>query len=117
MNISIIYTRIINIDEYNHQIVFLIGLYKMDTNNLNTISEQVRTLRKQKGWSQQTLAKLSGLDRTTIGALERNDYSDMGIRKIQRVLALLGKCLSLSDLGLPTLDQLQASKLSTTQLR
>ncbi len=89
----------------------------MDTNNLNTISEQVRTLLKRKGWSQQTLAELSGLDRTTIGALERNDYSDMGIRKIQRVLGLLGKCLILSDLGLPTLDQLQASKSSTTQLR
>ena len=82
----------------------------MDANNLTTISQQVRTLRKQKGWSQQTLAELSGLDRTTIGALERNDYSDLGIRKVQRVLEVLGKCLTLSDKGLPTLDQLQKSK-------
>jgi transcriptional regulator with XRE-family HTH domain len=82
----------------------------MDTNSLNTISQQVRSLRKQKGWSQQTLAELSGLDRTTIGALERNDYSDLGIRKVQRILEVLGKCLTLSDKGLPTLDQLQKSK-------
>ena len=82
----------------------------MDANNLTTISQQVRTLRKQKGWSQKTLAELSGLDRTTIGALERNDYSDLGIRKVQRVLEVLGKYLTLSDKGLPTLDQLQKSK-------
>ncbi|MEE9345864.1 MAG: helix-turn-helix transcriptional regulator [Methylococcales bacterium] len=79
---------------------------------LNAISEQVRAMRKQKGWSQQKLADLSGLDRTTIGAFERNDYSDIGVRKVQRVLELLGKCLALTDIGLPTLDDLQASKSS-----
>ena len=77
---------------------------------LNAISQQVRAIRKQKGWSQQKLADLSGLDRTTIGAFERNDYSDIGIRKVQRVLELLGKCLALTDLGLPTLDDLQANQ-------
>jgi len=82
----------------------------MNLKNLNTISEQIRVLRKQQGWSQQTLAELSGLDRTTIGALERNEYSDIGIRKVQRVLEILGKRLTLSDIGLPTLDQLQKTK-------
>jgi len=67
-------------------------------------------LRKQKGWSQQKLAELSGLDRTTIGALERNSYSDIGIRKIERILGLLGKRLTIVDKGLPILDQLQALK-------
>lgn len=75
---------------------------------LGNISGQIRMLRKQKGWSQQQLAELAGLDRTTIGSIERNDYNDMGIRKIQRLLALLGKTLILTDAGLPTLDQLQA---------
>ena len=89
----------------------------MNASNLNTISEQVRTMRKQKGWSQQKLAELSGLDRTTIGALERNEYSDIGIRKVQRVLELLGKCLTLIDTGLPTLDQLQANKSSAHKPR
>ncbi|VAW56184.1 hypothetical protein MNBD_GAMMA07-2157, partial [hydrothermal vent metagenome] len=79
----------------------------MSLSYLSDISEQLRYLRKQKGWSQQQLAQLSGLDRTTIGALERNDYSDIGIRKVQRVLELLGKTLTITDAGLPTLDQLQ----------
>jgi transcriptional regulator with XRE-family HTH domain len=84
---------------------------------LNAISEQVRAMRKQKGWSQQKLADLSGLDRTTIGAFERNDYSDIGIRKVQRVLELLGKCLALTDMGLPTLDDLQANQSSAHEER
>jgi len=82
-------------------------------NNLDTISQQIRILRKQKGWSQQKLAELSGLDRATIGALERNNYSDIGIRKVQRVLGLLDKTLTLKDQGLPTLDDLQALKDET----
>lgn len=81
-------------------------------NNLNNISELVKKLRKKKGWSQQKLADLAHLDRTTIGALERNDYSDMGIRKIQRVLGLFGKQIVITDAGLPTLDQLQSMKSS-----
>jgi len=74
--------------------------------SLNHISTQIKTSRKQKGWSQQYLADLAGLDRTTLGALERDDYSDIGIRKVQRLLELLGKSLTVTDAGLPTLDQL-----------
>jgi len=79
-------------------------------NTFEQMGEQIQTLRKQKGWSQKRLAELSGLDRTTIGSLERNDYSDIGIRKVQRVLGLLGKSLVLADIGLPTLEQLQSQK-------
>jgi hypothetical protein len=46
------------------------------------------------------------LDRTTIGALERNAYNDIGIRKVDRVLMVLGKVLTTKDAGLPTLDEL-----------
>ena len=80
--------------------------------DLNHISELIRELRKENGWSQQKLADFACLDRTTIGALERNDYSDIGVRKVQRVLQLLGKRLSVSDACLPTLDQLQSMKHS-----
>jgi transcriptional regulator with XRE-family HTH domain len=81
-------------------------------NDLIHISEVVRDSRKKNGWSQQKLAELAGLDRTTVGALERNDYSDIGIRKVQRILELLGKRLTVTDAGLPTLDQLQSMKTS-----
>ena len=75
-------------------------------NDLLLISSLIRELRKKNGWSQKQLADMAGLDRTTIGILERNDYSDIGIRKVQRILELLGKKLTVADAGLPTLDQL-----------
>lgn len=78
--------------------------------DLSYIGGLIRVLRKENGWSQQKLADLAHLDRTTIGALERDDYTDIGIRKVQRVLGLLGKKLSVSDAGLPTLDQLLSMK-------
>lgn len=82
----------------------------VNATDLSHISLQIKILRKQKGWSQQFLAQLSGLDRTTIGALERNNYTDIGIRKVQRVLQVLNKTLIIVDIGLPTLDDLQVSE-------
>ena len=75
-------------------------------NDLLLISTLIKELRKKNGWSQKKLADMAGLDRTTIGTLERDDYSDIGIRKVQRILELLGKKLTVADAGLPTLDQL-----------
>ena len=77
---------------------------------LDELGELIRTQRKQKRWSQQQLAQLSGLDRTTIGALERDDYSDIGIRKVQRTLEVLGLTLSVKPYGLPDLDELKGMK-------
>jgi len=77
---------------------------------LATISQTIREQRKQRGWSQQKLADLSQLDRTTIGALERNHYQDLGIRKVERVLSIFGMTLNCESVGLPTLDELVAAK-------
>ena len=77
---------------------------------LTTISQTIREQRKQHGWSQQKLADLTQLDRTTIGALERNNYQDLGIRKVERVLAVFGMTLNCESVGLPTLDELVANK-------
>ncbi|MGI9276022.1 MAG: helix-turn-helix transcriptional regulator [Endozoicomonas sp.] len=74
---------------------------------LEELGETIRVHRKQKQWSQTKLAQLCGLDRTTIGALERDDYSDIGIRKVQRVLEVLGLSLTVKIGGLPTLDDLK----------
>lgn len=73
---------------------------------LHEISETIRKARKERGMSQQQLADLVHLDRTTIGALERNDYQDLGIRKVERVLMVLGKTLNCENVGMPTLDDL-----------
>ena len=73
---------------------------------LDDISQAIRAARKKRGLSQQQLADLVQLDRTTIGALERNDYQDLGIRKVERVLTVLGKTLSCENVGMPTLEEL-----------
>ena len=49
---------------------------------LEVLSQTIRQARRAQGLTQQQLADLCGLDRTTIGALERNDYPDLGIRKV-----------------------------------
>ena len=77
---------------------------------LDELGELICTQRKQKKWSQKYLAQLTGLDRTTIGALERDDYSDIGIRKVQRILEVLGLTLSVKPYGLPDLDELKEMK-------
>ena len=75
---------------------------------LHNISKNIREQRKLRGWSQQKLADLSHLDRTTIGALERNDYQDLGIRKVEKVLTALGMTMNCEFMTLPTLDDLTA---------
>lgn len=83
--------------------------------SLEQLGLHIKNLRKQQGWSQSQLAEMAGLDRTTLGMLERNDYTDIGIRKIERVLALLGKKLTLANAGLPTLDELVAAQAEELQ--
>lgn len=74
---------------------------------LTDLGQTIRSTRKAKGWTQQQLADLCNLDRTTIGALERNAYNELGIRKVELVLNVLGKTLTTRDFGLPTLDELR----------
>lgn len=73
---------------------------------LDQLGQQIKALRKERNWSQQQLADMAGLDRTTLGMLERNSYNDIGIRKVQRVLELLDRKLVIGINGLPTLDDL-----------
>jgi transcriptional regulator with XRE-family HTH domain len=74
---------------------------------LDVLSQTIRQARRAQGLTEQQLADLCGLDRTTIGALERNNYSDLGIRKVETILNILGKELCSRDKSLPTLDELR----------
>lgn len=76
-------------------------------NALLEISELILSERKKRKWSQQQLADYSGLNRTTVGKIERGDYAEIGIRKIERILNLFNKSLTVTSTGLPTLDQLK----------
>lgn len=71
------------------------------------LASDIRQYRKENGWSQQKLADFTGLDRTTISALERNSFNETGIRKVQRILQVLNHSLDIKSVGLPTLDDMQ----------
>lgn len=113
MNIFIKIIDMAVFDVYIHQKYHC--KYHLMSVSLEHLGLQIKALRKQRGWSQSQLADMAGLDRTTLGMLERNDYSDIGIRKVQRVLELLGKKLTLANAGLPTLDELVAAQAEELQ--
>ena len=53
------------------------------------VANNVRRLRKAKGWSQEDLAEKSGLHRTYIGAIERAEQN-ITVETLARVAAALG---------------------------
>ena len=61
--------------------------------NLQEIGKLVRARREVLGLSQQRLARLAGLSRTTINLLETGRLTDLGIAKVTEVLELLGLVL------------------------
>lgn len=73
------------------------------------LASQVRQYRKANAWTQQQLADMTGLDRTTISALECNNFNEIGIRKVQRILQVLNHSLDIRSALLPTLDDMQRS--------
>ena len=87
-------------------LVIIVNNIEVCMKSLSKISEIILSERKQRKWSQQLLADYAGLNRTTIGKIERGD-DDVGLRKIERILNLFNKSLMVTDTGLPTLDQLK----------
>lgn len=60
----------------------------MNSKILRQFGDQVKRLRKDKGWSQEELAKRAGLHRTYIGSIERSErnVSLMNIERIAKAL-------------------------------
>ncbi len=81
---------------------------------MNEIGQQIKAARKARRWTQAELAQMAGIDRTTMGSIERGSYRDIGIRKVARVAELLGLQLLLVEEQLPTLDTLNADSLTDT---
>jgi transcriptional regulator with XRE-family HTH domain len=72
------------------------------------IGQQIRLARKSRKLSQAGLAAALGMSRTTIGQIEKGSVQDIGIRKVIRILELLGLELRVRPLGKPpTLEELQ----------
>lgn len=68
----------------------------------------MRQARKDKQLTQAQLAEMGGISRKTLGQIENGTVADIGIRKVERVLELLGLELTLRPAGAPpTLEELQ----------
>ncbi len=52
------------------------------------LAHRVRLLRTNRGWSQEVLAELSGLNRSYIGAVERAEHN-IGLDNIERIASAL----------------------------
>lgn len=60
----------------------------MTANARKHLARRVRLLRTNRGWSQEVLAELSGLNRSYIGAVERAEHN-IGLDNIERISCAL----------------------------
>ena len=60
----------------------------MTANARKHLARKVRLLRTNRGWSQEVLAELSGLNRSYIGAIERAEHN-IGLDNIERISCAL----------------------------
>ena len=60
----------------------------MKTSARKQLARRVRLLRTNRGWSQEVLAELSGLNRSYIGAVERAEHN-IGLDNVERIAAAL----------------------------
>ena len=69
---------------------------------------RIRQARKEKKLTQAQLADMAGIARKTLSQIETGTVPDIGIRKVARVLEVLGLELTVRPAGAPpTLEELQ----------
>lgn len=78
---------------------------------LNELGKEIKLLRKEKNWSQDDLEKYSLITKRTISKIENGFIDEVGIKKVETILDLLGVEFSLRQKGRPkTLEELQNEK-------
>lgn len=76
--------------------------------DLIRIGEEIREARRDRRWSQEDLAKASGVSRSRIAGVENGRLPEVGFQLLRRVLIALDLDLRITDFnsGRPTLEQL-----------
>ena len=76
--------------------------------HLSELGQEIKNLRKQKKWSQNDLELYSGITKRTISKIENGFIEEVGIKKIDMLLDLLGMEFSLRLKARPrTLEEIQ----------
>ena len=76
--------------------------------DFQSLGQQIKHLRSERGMSQQTLADQAGISRVTLAALEAGRGGDVGVRKVMSVLNLLGYELTVrAKSPFPTFEELR----------
>lgn len=72
------------------------------------LGREIKNLRKQKKWSQNDLEEYSGITKRTISKIENGFIDEVGIKKVEVILDLLGVEFALRPKGRPkTLEELE----------
>jgi len=75
---------------------------------LKEFGTEMKISRKVKKWSQDDLENYSGITKRTISKIENGFLDEVGIKKVESILNLLGYEFSLRQKGRPkTLEELQ----------
>ena len=75
---------------------------------LKELGNQIKILRKEKKWTQDDLEKYSNITKRTISKIENGFIDEVGIKKVEMIIDLLGMEFCLRPKGRPkTLEELQ----------
>lgn len=76
--------------------------------NLEQLGLEIKTLRKEKKYSQDDIESFSGITKRTISKIENGFVDEVGIKKVESILELLGYEFSIRPKNRPkTLEELQ----------
>ena len=76
---------------------------------LDEIGMKIKSLRKEKGFTQQQLADISGISRVTLGKFERAQLGSITLKTLDIILDALGYEIDFNRknrFNLPSLDEL-----------
>jgi len=76
--------------------------------DLIKLGQEIKKLRNEKNWSQDDLEKYSNITKRTISKIENGFIDEVGIKKVEFILDLLGYEFSIRQKGQPkTLEELR----------